>query len=261
MNQIKNLIDDTKALIAHTYNVEPGLKSTHRLEGMSCGSCVTKITGRLLEHPEIIAAEVTLQPPQATITSRKALADDELNTWLQPLGHYRVKSTVIEPSLPAADATTYRPLILLLIYLLAVISAAMLATGSWSTALAMRLFMGGFFIAFSFFKLLDPRGFADAYRGYDLVARAVPVYGFVYPFIELGLGLAYLANVAPMAVNSITLVVMAVSLAGVLRAVLSRRAIRCACLGTVFRLPMSTVTIIEDGLMLGMAARALVLPH
>ena len=72
---------------------------------------------------------------------------------------------------------------------------------------------------------------------------------------------AYLANVAPMAVNSITLVVMAVSLAGVLRAVLSRRAIRCACLGTVFRLPMSTVTIIEDGLMLAMAALALVMPH
>ncbi len=261
MNQITNLIAETKALITHTYNAGPDMKSVRPLEGMSCGSCVTKITGRLLEHPDIIAAEVTLQPPQATITSRKALAEDELNTWLQPLGHYRIKSTAAEPALPAADATTYRPLILLLIYLLAVTAAVMIANGGWSTTLAMRLFMGGFFIAFSFFKLLDPRGFADAYRGYDLVARAVPAYGFVYPFIELGLGLAYLADVAPMAVNGITLVVMAVSLAGVLRAVLSKRAIRCACLGTVFKLPMSTVTIIEDGLMLAMAALALVLPH
>ena len=240
---------------------DAGMKTTHPLEGMSCGSCVTKITHRLLEHPAIIAAEVTLQPPQATITSQKALSDDELNTWLQPLGHYRVQSSAAEPSLPAADATTYRPLILLLIYLLAVTAAAMVAGGGWSTPLAMRLFMGGFFIAFSFFKLLDPRGFADAYRGYDLVARKWPAYGLIYPFIELGLGLAYLANVAPMAVNGITLIVMAVSLAGVLRAVLSKRAIRCACLGTVFRLPMSTVTIIEDGLMLVMAALALVLPH
>lgn len=237
------------------------MKQTFPITGMTCGNCVSKIEKRLAEHPRISSASVTLQPPEATVETQQMLSDDELNGWLQPLGHYRVKSTVIEPSLPAADTTTYRPLILLLIYLLAVISAAMVATGSWSTALAMRLFMGGFFIAFSFFKLLDPRGFADAYRGYDLVARAVPVYGFVYPFIELGLGLAYLANVAPMAVNSITLVVMAVSLAGVLRAVLSKRAIRCACLGTVFRLPMSTVTIIEDGLMLAMAALALVLPH
>lgn len=228
---------------------------------MTCGNCVAQIEKRLGEHPGISSASVTLQPPEAKVDVEQILSDDELNAWLQPLGHYRVKPTVTDPPLPAADATTYRPLILLLIYLIAVTAAAMMATGGWSTQLAMRLFMGGFFIAFSFFKLLDPRGFADAYRGYDLVARAAPVYGFVYPYIELGLGLAYLAGVAPMAVNGITMVVMAISLAGVLRAVLSRRAIRCACLGTVFRLPMSTVTIIEDGLMLAMAALALVLPH
>jgi copper chaperone CopZ len=179
MNQITNFIAETKALLAHTYNDRPGLKSTHTLEGMSCGSCVTKITNKLLEHPDIIAAEVTLQPPQATITSRKTLADDDLNTWLQPFGHYRVKSTEAEPSLPAGDATTYRPLILLLLYLLTVTAAVMAASGGWNTSLAMRVFMGGFFIAFSFFKLLDPRGFADAYRGYDLVARKWPAYGLI----------------------------------------------------------------------------------
>jgi hypothetical protein len=121
----------------------------------------------------------------------------------------------------------------------------------------MRLFMGGFFVAFSFFKMLDVRGFADAYRTYDLVAKRWPGYGFVYPFIEFGLGIAYLANLSPLIVNGITFAVMAVSLAGVLRAVLSKRAIRCACLGTVFQLPMSTVTIIEDGLMLVMAGAML----
>ncbi len=237
------------------------MKQTFPITGMTCANCASKIEKRLAEHPHISSASVTLQPPEATVETQQMLSDEDLSTWLQPLGHYRVKSTVIEPSLPAADATTYRPLILLLTYLLAVAVAAMVASGSWSTALAMRLSMGGFFIAFSFFKLLDPRGFADAYRGYDIVARAVPAYGFVYPFIELGLGLAYIANAAPMLVNGITLVVMTVSLAGVLRAVLSKRAIHCACLGTVFRLPMSAVIIIEDGLMLAMAALALVLPH
>ena len=119
--------------------------------------------------------------------------------------------------------------------------------------------MGGFFIAFSFFKMLDVKGFADAYRTYDLVAKAWPGYGFIYPFIEFGLGIGYLANLNPWVVNGVTVVVMAVSLAGVLRAVFSKRAIRCACLGTVFQLPMSTVTIIEDGLMLVMATVMLVL--
>jgi hypothetical protein len=44
-----------------------------------------------------------------------------------------------------------------------------------------------------------------------------------------------------------------VSAVGVLKALLDRRAIRCACLGTALNLPMTKVTLVED---LGMAAMA-----
>ncbi len=230
---------------------------TFPLTGMTCGNCVGKIQQRLSEHPDVNSVVVTLQPPQATAQVKRQLPAEELNGWLAPLGNYR---TAAEPeSLPKPDATTYRPLIILLVYLLAVTASVLVAAGRCDEMLAMRVFMGGFFIAFSFFKMLDLRGFADAYRSYDLAAKAWPGYGFVYPFIEFGLGLAYLGNFYPVAVNAITATVMAVSLAGVLRAVLSRKAIRCACLGTVFKLPMSTVTIIEDGLMLAMAVAMLLL--
>jgi cation transport ATPase len=231
---------------------------------MTCGNCVAKIQKRLGEHPDVESVTVTLQPPQAEARTLRTISDDELNAWLEPLGHYRVtknaasKQSPAVSALPEKNATTYRPLIILLAYLVAVTGSVLFASGAWDSALAMRVFMGGFFIAFSFFKMLDVRGFADAYRTYDLVAKAWPGYGFIYPFIEFGLGIAYLANLNPWAVNGITLVVMAVSLAGVLRAVFSKRAIRCACLGTVFQLPMSTVTIIEDGLMLAMAAAMLI---
>ena len=234
------------------------------LSGMTCGNCVAKIQKRLGEHPDVESVTVTLQPPQAEARTLRTISDDELNAWLEPLGHYRVtknaasKQSPAVSALPEKNATTYRPLIILLAYLVAVTGSVLFASGAWDSALAMRVFMGGFFIAFSFFKMLDVRGFADAYRTYDLVAKAWPGYGFIYPFIEFGLGIAYLANLNPWAVNGITLVVMAVSLAGVLRAVFSKRAIRCACLGTVFQLPMSTVTIIEDGLMLAMAAAMLI---
>jgi hypothetical protein len=50
---------------------------------------------------------------------------------------------------------------------------------------------------------------------------------------------------------------MAVSSIGVIQSVFQKRKIRCACLGTVFNLPMSTVTLVEDGLMIAMAAGAL----
>jgi len=67
---------------------------------------------------------------------------------------------------------------------------------------------------FSFFKLLDLRGFADAYRSYDLVARAVPAWAPAYPFVELALGLAYLVDFKPMVTNATTLVLMLVGAAG-----------------------------------------------
>ena len=121
----------------------------------------------------------------------------------------------------------------------------------------MQNFMGAFFLAFSFFKLLDLRGFADSYRMYDIIAQRVPSYGYVYPFIELALGAAYIAGIQPSAVNMTTLMVMSVSSIGVIQSVLQKRKIRCACLGTVFNLPMSTVTLVEDGLMIAMAAAML----
>jgi hypothetical protein len=52
---------------------------------------------------------------------------------------------------------------------------------------------------------------------------------------------------------------MSVSIIGVLQSVLNKSKIKCACLGAVFQLPMSTVTIVEDGLMIAMSASMLFL--
>ncbi|MDB6140516.1 MAG: heavy metal transporter [Verrucomicrobiaceae bacterium] len=220
---------------------------------MTCGSCAAKVAARLQEHPGIESAKVTVDPPQAELTTKTPLTEATVNEWLKPLGRYQMAASATpdaKPEAPEKNAQTYRPLIILLGYLVAVTLAVV---SPFHLGMAMPVFMGGFFVAFSFFKMLDLRGFADAYRSYDLVAKAWPGYGFVYPFIELVLGLAYLARWQPALVNAVTAVVMAVSLAGVLRAVLSKQTIRCACLGTGFNLPMSTVTVVEDGVMLAMA--------
>lgn len=152
---------------------------------------------------------------------------------------------------------TYYPLLLLATFFFGVVGLVELRIGTFDSTRAMQNFMGAFFGAFAFFKLLDLRGFADSYRMYDIVARRLPGYGYVYPFIELALGAAYIAGFQLAAVNLITLAVMSVSSVGVIRSVLQKRKIRCACLGTVFNLPMSTVTLVEDGLMIAMAAAAL----
>jgi hypothetical protein len=148
---------------------------------------------------------------------------------------------------------TYYPLALLTSFLVFVPALAQAGASSFDWHAWMRHFMAAFFLAFSFFKLLDIRAFAQAYAGYDLLAARWLGWGVVYPFVELALGIAYLVNFNPTLTNAVTFVVMTFSLLGVLRAVLSKQTIRCACLGAVFNLPMSTVTIVEDALMAGMA--------
>lgn len=121
----------------------------------------------------------------------------------------------------------------------------------------MTSFMAGFFLVFSFFKFLDLRSFANSYATYDLLAMRSRAYAFLYPFVELGLGLAYLTGFNQLLTNWATVIVMGFSSIGVIRSVLKKEKIQCACLGAVFNLPMSTVTVFEDLLMVGMAAFAL----
>jgi hypothetical protein len=117
----------------------------------------------------------------------------------------------------------------------------------------MQHFMAGFFLVFSFFKLLNLKGFAESYIMYDVVARKIPIWAYIYAFTELILGLAFLTGFNPLVTNSVTFLVMSVSIIGVLQSVLNKKKIQCACLGAIFNLPMSTVTIIEDALMIIMS--------
>ncbi len=81
---------------------------------------------------------------------------------------------------------------------------------------------------------------------YDLVAKKVPGYGYLYPFIELVLGLSYLCFSYPIATYLITILLMAVGAFGVIRALKQGLNVRCACMGTSLDVPLSTVTLSED---------------
>ncbi len=131
--------------------------------------------------------------------------------------------------------------------------------GGWNLRDAMSDFMGFFFIIFGGFKVINWRGFVEAYRIYDILAQRSIVYAYAYPLIELSLGAAYLLHLYPFATNLITLVVMLVSSIGVALELSKGKTIVCACLGVVFKLPMTYVTLLEDLLMTTMALMMLLM--
>ncbi len=148
---------------------------------------------------------------------------------------------------------TYKPILLIFGYITAIALIAATRNTGFNWMEGMNVFMGAFFLTLSFFKLLDLKGFAESYAMYDVIAKRMKGWGFIYPFIELMLGLAYITSFEPLLTNWITFLVMAISIIGVLQSVLNGKKIKCACLGAVFNLPMSTVTVIEDALMIVMS--------
>lgn len=107
-------------------------------------------------------------------------------------------------------------------------------------------FMAGFFLVFSGFKLMDLKGFAEGYSMYDLLAKRFFQYGYVYPFIELGFGLAFLTSFYTGVVSVAEIIVMAFSGIGIILSMQKKQKIQCACLGTIIKVPLGTVTLTED---------------
>lgn len=226
---------------------------TYQLTGMTCGSCEAKVQSALLTLNKVIAVEVSKENNQAIITTNKKIALPELQSVLEK--KYQISALQQNDTGTPRKSwlATYAPVLLIFVYLFSVTTIVELTADRIDISRWMRHFMAGFFLIFSFFKILNLKGFKDSYAMYDIIARKFPVWGYMYVCIEVLLGIAFLTNFNPVLTNSVTLLVMSVSIVGVLNAVLDKKTIQCACLGAVFKLPMSTVTIIEDGLMIAMS--------
>lgn len=234
---------------------------TYQLTGMTCGGCENKVKSNLLILPDVTAVEVSKDTQSATISMDKHIG---LSTLQQALGgadsKYQITSNSIVEASTATQSwvATYKPILLIFGYVIAISLITSWQENTIDFMVFMRIFMAGFFLTFSFFKMLNLKAFAESYAMYDIVAKKFNLWGYIYAFIELGLGLCFVLNLSPVTVNWVTLIVMTVSILGVLESVINKKKIQCACLGAVFNLPMSTVTIVEDAIMIAMSAAMLV---
>ena len=102
------------------------------------------------------------------------------------------------------------------------------------------------------------RGLAEGFRHYVFVAQRLPVWAWVYPFVELGLGVLYRLGVDTVGLHLATLLVTVLNVVSVALKLAKKEVFMCACLGTVLKVPLTTVTLIEYGVM-GLMAAAMLL--
>ncbi len=232
----------------------------YKIDGMTCKGCVSSVTKQLEAVEGVSRVEVDLERGEAGISMINRIPLIDLKAALSDEYSISDKATssgaaITETMKKTSKWQQLKPLFLVFFYLFT--ASFLLHYEDWNTAQAMLDFMGLFFIVFSFFKLLDLKGFPESFRMYDPLAKAIPVYGWVYPFIEIALGLMFLMRFQLNIALVCTIALLGITTIGVTKALLDKKRIQCACLGTALKLPMTEATFIENTIMLVMAGTML----
>ncbi|WP_346880842.1 MauE/DoxX family redox-associated membrane protein [uncultured Algibacter sp.] len=242
------------------------MKHIYIITGMTCNGCRTSVEKNLNAINGVIKASVDLEISEAIIEFKHPIPIASLQDAL-PNKYQISKKTETDKSVfndatlkfskkDKSELKQLFPLFLIFGYIL--IAVILMNRNSWNVKEAMLDFMGLFYMVFSFFKLLDLKGFPKSFKMYDPLAKVFPAYAWIYPFIELTLGLFFLMRIKIPLVLVITIIVLGITTFGVTKALLDKKSIQCACLGTALQLPMTKATFIENSIMMVMAIIMLV---
>jgi copper chaperone CopZ len=237
------------------------MKHTYIISGMTCGGCKTSVEKNLNEIEGVINVFVDIQEGEAIITMNSHIATALLQKALPEKFKIskkveRKEAVIVDTSFVSLEEENsklaqLKPLLIIIFYITT--ASILLNYKEWFLGEFMLDFMGLFYIVFSFFKMLDLNGFKMSFGMYDPIAKKVPFYGKIYPFIETLLGLMFLMRFEIDIALIVTLIILGVTTIGVTRALLGKKLIRCACLGTALKLPMTEATFIENAIMILMA--------
>ncbi|MDP4600988.1 MAG: cation transporter [Polaribacter sp.] len=231
------------------------MKHTYIVEGMTCNGCKASVEKSIASLEEVSNVTVDLDAAEVAIEMKNHITLSKLQEALS--SKYTIseikteKVTAFDSSKEKSEIQQLFPLFLIFGYI--TIAAIFSAINPWNTSDFMLNFMGLFYIVFSFFKLLDVKGFAMSFGMYDPLSKVIPTYGFVYPFIELALGIFFLMRFQIFVSLAITLIILGITTVGVAKSLLDKKSIQCACLGSVLNLPMTKATFIENSIMILMA--------
>jgi cation transport ATPase len=239
------------------------MKQTYTVTGMTCNGCRTSVENKLKSISEVKNASVSLDTKQAIVETTQPISTQTLQNAL--FDKYTIskknKPHTNAGKLPKEKSELLQLFPLFLIFGYIITAAILLNIKPWRTNGFMLDFMGLFYIVFSFFKFLDLKGFPKSFKMYDPLAKVFPLYGWLYPFIEVALGLLFLMRFQISLALIITLVVLGITTIGVTKTLLDKKSIQCACLGTALKLPMTKATFIENSVMIIMAVIMLIKNH
>ena len=228
------------------------MKTTFKISGMTCNGCRSTVENKLSSLDGVDNAQVNLTNGEAIVYSKNPISFSLISNSLP--SKYKVIRNIPDQDneiIKSNKIKQLKPLFIILGYIS--VTSILLNFRNWNSTNAMLDFMGLFYIIFSFFKILDIKGFSTSFKMYDPLAKKITTYGYIYPFIEILLGLMFLTRIEVNIALLITIIILGITSVGVTQTLLNKKTINCACLGTTLKLPMTEATFIENAIMIIMA--------
>ncbi len=234
------------------------MNEVYKVSGMTCDGCANSIKEALELNKYISYVNISLEDENINISSDKSFTVNELNSLIDNLGNYKIyeekfTSKIIEYF--DSKKTLLLALLLVLISSLSLqVSKDNFELNEW-----MISYMGIFFLIFSFLKLIDVKGFSGSFKKYDLISKIIPGFAITYPFLELFLALAFLSSYFLITSYIMTLIFMTSQFFGVFISLQKKEVIKCACMGSSINIDISTLTLIENFVMILMSSYMIII--
>ncbi len=149
----------------------------------------------------------------------------------------------------------YQPVIAVFaVTFLMAVTACLASSGQFLVVRTLELFIAFSMCVLGILKLQDLRSFATGFIQYDVIARRYVPYSYVYPFVEAGAGILMIAGIATWIAAPAALLVGAVGAFSVIKAVyVEKRDVNCACVGGGSSVPLGSISLTENLMMIAMS--------
>lgn len=116
----------------------------------------------------------------------------------------------------------------------------------------MKYILGTVLIMLALLKIVDWKIFAERYRTYDVIAKKIPLYAYLYPITELILGCMYFIVREPYLIATLTLLLVLMNFFSLLKRFETHQSFQITTPGMLIPIALPVFSLIEDVLTIGL---------
>lgn len=107
-------------------------------------------------------------------------------------------------------------------------------------------FLGFFSLTFGILKIINYKTYIESVLEYDFVAQRFKPYAYLFPIFEIIFGLLFIIHKEILYVEYFCILLFTLNIIVIANALEKKRDYSCACMGGLFNLPLSYVSLLES---------------